>query len=260
MKGIIFDIKEMAVHDGPGIRTTIFFKGCPLHCAWCHNPEGIKNEVQLMYKKARCKACGQCAIPCNHEICKRFGRCIYTCPENALKLTGTYYDSDLLSRELIKSAEIMGSNFGGFTFSGGEPMAQPEFLSELKANLSDYHLAIETSGYAKKEVFRDAVKGIDLVIMDIKLADSDLHKKYTGVHNKLILKNLSFLKENNIPHIIRTPLISGITDTDENLSAIESIIGDSCWEKLPENTLAGIKYEMLGMNFPLTEIKKGLIH
>ena len=253
MKGIIFDIKEMAIHDGPGLRTTVFFKGCPLRCSWCHNPEGLSSKIQLKHKKNLCRGCGRCLIPCNHPDCKAFGKCIHICPENALVTTGQVVDSKELSKELIKNAEILGSNFGGFTFSGGEPLAQIDFLSELKGYLSPYHLAIETSGFAQKDSFIKAISGLDLVIMDIKIADPLLHKKYTGVSNELILENFAYLKKENIPHIIRTPLIKGITDTDENLSSIKDLVGDSPWEKLPENTLAKAKYDMLGIPYLLSE-------
>ena len=251
MTGIIFDIKEMAVHDGPGIRTTVFFKGCPLRCRWCHNPEGLSFEPQLMYKQVRCIDCKNCQRECDHPECQPFGRCIHACPENCLEIAGKRVEVKELAEELKKSADVLGDSFGGFTFSGGEPLAQPEFLLELIENLKDYHLCIETSGYADSEVFKRVIEKLDLVIMDIKLADSSEHKKYTGVGNEKILKNFEILKNSNVPFVIRTPLIPGITDTKENLDAIEEIIGNSTWEKLPYNTMAGAKYKMLGMEYSL---------
>jgi len=251
MTGTIFDIKEMAVHDGPGIRTTVFFKGCPLRCRWCHNPEGLISRPQLMYKDARCVKCGLCKVKCEHEECKPFGRCIHICPENCLEISGKNISSENLAEELKKSAEILGNSFGGFTFSGGEPLAQPEFLSELADYLAGYHLCIETSGYSDEYVFRKILDKLDFIIMDIKLADSDEHLKYTGVDNYRILDNFEILKKSGKPYIIRTPLIPGITDTDENLSKIKNIIGNSLWEKLPYNEMAGAKYKMLNMKFNL---------
>lgn len=252
MKGVIFDIKEMAVHDGPGIRTTVFLKGCPLKCIWCHNPEGLSAEPQLMYKENLCTHCGLCRIECSHQECKAFGRCLHICPENLLSVSGNKIEAKELAAELKKSAELLGSSFGGFTFSGGEPLSQPKFLSELLTELKKYHLCIETSGYAESEIFAEIINKTDLVIMDIKLADSELHKKYTGSANEKILSNFKQLKKSGKPFIIRTPLIPKITDTEENLAAIKAIIGgESRWELLPYNTMAGAKYKMLGMKFKM---------
>jgi pyruvate formate lyase activating enzyme len=253
MIGTIFDIKEMAVHDGPGIRTTVFFKGCPLRCKWCHNPEGLSSLPQLMYKDARCIDCKNCQKECDHDDCKPFGRCIHACPENCLEISGRKIDSKELANELKESAEILGNSFGGFTFSGGEPLAQPEFLLELIEELKDYHLCIETSGYCDSKIFKDIIEKLDFIIMDIKLADSEMHKKYTGVGNDKIISNFEILEKSGKPYLIRTPLIPNITDTKENLKEIKQIIGDSKWEKLPYNAAAGAKYKMLGMEYKLKD-------
>ena len=249
MIGTIFDIKEMAVHDGPGIRTTVFFKGCPLRCRWCHNPEGLSFEPQLMYKDIRCIDCKNCRKKCEHSECQPFGRCIHACPENCLEIAGKRVEAKSLADELRKSADVLGDSFGGFTFSGGEPLAQPEFLLEIIEELKDYHLCIETSGFADSEIFKSIVDKLDFVIMDIKLADGDAHKKHTGVDNKLILQNFEYLRKCGKPYIVRTPIIPDITDTSENLKAIEEIIENSKWEKLPFNAAAGAKYRMLGMEY-----------
>ena len=249
MIGTIFDIKEMAVHDGPGIRTTVFFKGCPLRCRWCHNPEGLSFEPQLMFKDIRCIDCKSCQKECEHTDCQPLGRCIHACPENCLEISGRRVETKELAEELKQSAEILGDSFGGFTFSGGEPLAQPEFLLELIEELKDYHLCIETSGYCESEIFKETIKKIDFIIMDMKIADSELHKQYTGVYNEKILSNFEILKNSGKTYIIRTPLIPNITDTKENLEEIKKRIGDSEWEKLPYNELAGAKYKMLGMEY-----------
>lgn len=251
MTGMIFDIKEMAVHDGPGIRTTVFFKGCPLRCRWCHNPEGFISEPQLMYKESRCLYCGQCQKQCNHDECKSFGRCIHSCPENCLEIVGRQVTVKELADELRQSAKILGDEFGGFTFSGGEPLVQPQFLLELMEELKEYHLCIETSGYADTETFSKVLGKLDFVIMDIKLADGIKHKEFTGVANKQILENFCILKNSGKPYVIRTPLIPNITDEKDNLEKIKELIGDSKWEKLPYNQMAGAKYKMLGMEFDL---------
>ena len=251
MFGMIFDIKEMAVHDGPGIRTTVFFKGCPLRCRWCHNPEGLSFEPQLMYKETRCIGCKNCQKECSHEECQPFGRCIHACPQNCLETSGKQFTAKELAAELKCSADVLGEAFGGFTFSGGEPLAQPEFLLALVEELKGYHLCIETSGYASNETFKSVIEKLDFVIMDIKLADSSLHKEYTGVDNRRILHNFETLKHSGKPFIIRTPLIPGITDTEENLNCIKRIIGDSAWEHISYNAMAGAKYKMLGMKYTL---------
>ena len=255
MNGIIFDIKEMAVHDGPGIRTTVFFKGCPLRCKWCHNPEGLSVTPQLMYKSTCCTNCQKCKEKCNHPECQPFGRCLHICPNNCLSIAGKSISPKDLATELISNAEVLGDSFGGFTFSGGEPLAQSAFLLELMEELKDYHLCIETSGFCESDTFKKVIDKLDFVIMDIKIADNDKHKEFTGVENELILNNFNILKNSNKPFIIRTPLIEGITDTSENLVAIQNIIGDAAWEKLPENNAAGAKYKMLNMDFPLEKIK-----
>ena len=251
MNGVIFDIKEMAVHDGPGIRTTVFFKGCPLRCRWCHNPEGLTSKPQLMYKESRCLHCGLCRIPCTHPECQPFGRCLHACPDNLLSVTGRAVSAEKLAVELKKSAEPLGDNFGGFTFSGGEPLMQPEFLLSLAEELKGFNLCIETSGYAQLDIFTSVIEKLDFIIMDIKLANTETHKKYTGVGNETILANFEALKKSGRPYLIRTPLIPNITDTKENLSAIKEIIGGSDWEQLPYNTMAGAKYKMLGMEYSL---------
>ena len=251
MSGVIFDIKEMAVHDGPGIRTTVFFKGCPLRCKWCHNPEGLSSKPQLMFKQTRCVGCGACYMECSHDDCKQFGRCLHVCPQNALEVSGREISAAKLASEIKPAADLLGDSFGGFTFSGGEPTAQAEFLFELANELKEYHLCIETCGYCDREVFCKVINTFDLVIMDIKLADTKTHKKYTGVGNEVILENFKCLKESGKPYIIRTPLIPNITDTTENLDAIKEIIGESEWEKLPYNNVAGAKYQMLGIEYEL---------
>lgn len=255
INGIIFDIKELAVHDGPGLRTTVFFKGCPLHCIWCHNPEGLSFTPQLMVKSNCCTNCGKCKEKCAHPDCKEFGRCLHICPNNCLSITGKTVTPRELAAELIKGAKVLGDSFGGFTFSGGEPLAQSEFLLALVDELSDFHLCIETSGHCNSQTFKKIIDKLDFIIMDIKLANDETHKKYTGVSNAIILQNFEILRKSGKPYIIRTPLINGITDTDENLEAVRKIIGDSTWEKLPENTAAGAKYKMLGIDFPLESEK-----
>ena len=250
MKGLIFDIKEFAVHDGAGIRTTVFLKGCPLRCVWCHNPEGLSGERELYLKQNGCLSCGLCRVPCTHEECKGLGRCLHICPKNLVSAAGVEWESAALAEKLMKHRAFFDTMGGGVTFSGGEPLMQGDFCTEVISLLKgEIHTAIETSGYAKLEIFQRVISLCDFVYMDIKLADSTQHKTYTGVSNERILENAEWLKNSGIPHTFRTPLIPGITDTKENLEAIETIVGDSPWEKLTYNSLAGAKYASVGRMF-----------
>ena len=250
MKGIVFDIKEFALNDGNGIRTTIFMKGCPLRCIWCHNPEGLSPQKQLFVKKNGCLNCGLCKKPCDHEDCKVFGRCLHVCPCNLISIAGVEWESDALVAKLLKQKDVFNALNGGITISGGEPLMQWEFTAEiLKALKGNIHTTIETCGFASTKAFETVINLCDFVFMDIKLFDRELHKKYTGVENDIILKNARILMESGIPHTFRIPLIPGITDTAENLGAISEFVGEEKVELLPYNPLAGAKYESVGLEF-----------
>ena len=257
MEGIIFDTKEFTVHDGPGIRTTVFLKGCPLRCKWCHNPEGLSREPQLMINYNGCTGCNICKKGCNHNDCQGFSRCLHACPNGLITITGTVTTSKAVAENLLKNREFFDDTGGGATFSGGEPLFQPEFLFEIMEMLQGkLHLCVETSGYASESVFKKAVELSDYVIMDIKIFDESEHIKYTGVSNKIILKNFEYLKQSGKKHIIRTPLIPEITDSDVNLSAIKNFIGSSPHQRIPYNEFAGLKYKNLDMQYPLKYLEK----
>ncbi len=256
MMGSIFDIKEFSVHDGPGSRVTVFLKGCPLRCLWCHNPEGLKQEKQLMYKGAMCGHCGQCFKKCDHPECQPFDRCIHVCPNQCLEISGKEISAQELAKKLAEYQTILKMSDGGITFSGGEPLMQADFLCEVIDTLrekTDLHIAIQTSGYADEETFKKVVEKVDYIMMDLKLADREEHKKYTGLYNDIILRNFRYLRGCGKEYIVRTPLIPDITDTKENLSVLAEIIGDSPWEQLSYNNLAPVKYEMLGMEYLLRD-------
>ena len=254
MKGLIFDIKEFAIHDGEGIRTTVFLKGCPLRCIWCHNPEGLSPQKELYLKQNGCLGCGLCRVPCAHKECQGLGRCLHICPKNLVSVAGVEWEAADLAEKLLTHKSFFHTMGGGITLSGGEPLLQADFCVELLSMLKgQVHIAIETSGYAKKEDFRKVISLCDFVYMDIKLADSKEHEKYTGVDNRMILENAGDLKSSGIPHAFRTPLIPGITDTRENLFAIEKIVKGSDWEKLDYNPLAGAKYASVGRKFKINE-------
>ena len=250
MIGRIFDIKECSVHDGPGMRTTVFLKGCPLRCIWCHNPEGLSKHPCIMVKHTLCKMCGLCKKGCDHPECNGFSRCIHACPNGAISLSGKDYDHKELAKIILKNKVFFDASAGGVTFSGGEPLMQHEFLSQILDELSSVHTAIETSGYADSDVFSHIIGKTSYVMMDLKLFDDEKHKKFCGVSNKKILDNAKILMESGMDFEFRTPLIPGITDTEENLEKISEFTHGFKWEKIPYNNLAGLKYPMIGKEYP----------
>jgi len=252
MNGIIFDIKEMAVHDGPGLRTTVFLKGCPLRCIWCHNPEGLSPMPQLSVRKNGCRACGLCQKGCSHPDCQPFGRCLHICPQGLLSVAGKEISPEALAQRLKRNRALRG----GVTFSGGEPLMQAQFLLEVLDRLEGIPVAIETSGYADEAVFRSVIERMDLVYMDLKLADDNQHRKYTGASNALILRNLQILRDSGVPCIIRTPLIPGITDTRENREAISVLAEGLVQEWLEYNPMAGAKYSFFDMDYAYDQWRK----
>ncbi len=221
--GVIFDIREFAVHDGPGIRTTVFMKGCPLRCMWCHNPEGISPEPQIM------KSVG------------------------GERTAGMIYTSVVLADILNRQADVLRSGEGGVTFSGGEPLLQAEFVAETIDLLKNIHVVLDTSGFGSEEDFRLLAGKADLVFFDLKVMDAELSRKYTGRDNSTVLRNLRMLGEMGKPFHARVPLVPGVTDTDENLSAIAEAVnampGLVRVDLLPYNKAAGGKYEACGMSF-----------
>lgn len=252
-KGIIFNIEEFAVHDGPGIRKLVFFKGCPLHCMWCHNPEGISFRKELMIRFDACTSCGKCSEVCVNDQCITCGNCVDVCPLRLRKICGQEIEAKELAKKLLKGKEVLINSGGGITISGGEPLAQPTFLFELIRELKPVNIAIETSGYAKSEIFQKMVSDSDLVLMDVKHTDPKIHKEYTGVNNCLIIENLEFLCQSDTDFHIRIPLIPGINDTLDNMEKTALLISDAKHlkrvELLPYHRTAGAKYSMLGKQY-----------
>ena len=251
MDGVIFDIKEFSIHDGPGARITVFLKGCPLRCKWCHNPEGLSPRPQLLYSKTTCAHCGACYRPCTHPECVPFGRCIHACSNGCLRVSGRTVSADSLAQTLLQNADILTLTGGGITVSGGEPMLQSDFVCALADKLPGVHKALQTSGYTDPATYERVVSRFDYIMQDIKLADDRAHREFTGVSNEKILQNIAYLKQSGKEFVFRVPLIPGITDTEENLRAISEIVGDHKVELLKYNALAGAKYEMLDMTYPL---------
>ncbi|MEG0963669.1 MAG: glycyl-radical enzyme activating protein [Lachnospiraceae bacterium] len=253
-KGVIFDIKQFAVFDGPGIRTTVFLKGCPLRCMWCHNPEGLSREPQLMVSKNGCLSCGRCQDACKHpNNCIHCGNCVSVCPMHLRKICGEIITSENLVGQLLKDLEYLQEQGGGVTFSGGEPTGQPDFLLECLKNLKPMHRAIETCGYCNPIIFREILDNLDYIIIDLKLIDNEKHKYYTGVSNQIILQNLKQIEKSGKMFRVRIPVIPGVNDTEENyrqtanlLKGIENL---EMVELLPYHKTAGAKYSMVNLTY-----------
>ncbi|MBS3818437.1 glycyl-radical enzyme activating protein [bacterium] len=233
-KGRIFDIKRYAVHDGPGIRTTVFFKGCPLGCSWCQNPEGMEKEPQIMYRAERCgKTCWACIPVCPLQAisqegkkikidwsrCDLCGKCVDVCVYEALEIIGKGTTVEEVIKEIEKDKVFYDQSGGGATISGGEPFMQPEFLEALLDALNErkIHTAVDTSGFVSPEILEKLYTKIDLFLYDIKVMDKKKHKQYTGVDNSQILDNLKTLSKKERPVVVRMPIISGVNDNEKNI-------------------------------------------
>ncbi|MGC8684800.1 MAG: glycyl-radical enzyme activating protein [bacterium] len=240
-QAMVVDLKRNSLDDGPGIRTLVFFKGCPLRCVWCHNPETKHTYQELMFDAKVCISCGDCEKTCklhaislktpqriNRELCNRCMECVEVCPSGALKKAGRLYTVDALFAELIKDEPFYRYSSGGITFSGGEPTVYMHFLSRLSAMLKSVgiHLNIETCGLYNNTLFVNTLlPHLDMIFFDLKFIDPELHKKYTGRTNEVIIKNFLWLHEHKtIPVIPRVPLIPDITTTEENLVSIANFL------------------------------------
>ena len=234
---LVFNIQHFSTHDGPGIRTVIFLKGCPLRCAWCHNPEGMAFEPEVGYDERRCVRCGACTVcPAgahrlsdgvhlfDRQRCRGCGRCAEVCPTAALEQLGREYTAEELCREAARDAAFYGTD-GGVTVSGGEPFAQFEGLLELLRTLrqAGYSTAVETSGFTTPERLRETAAYTDLFLYDCKLTDTAAHRRYTGVGNEAVLSNLAVLDELGAEAVLRCPIIPGVNDTPEHIRAVGAI-------------------------------------
>ena len=268
-KAIVFDIQKFSIHDGPGIRTTVFLKGCPLRCVWCHNPESWRPEPELLFTAAKCTGCRRCAEVCpagvhaftadgRHELdraaCVRCGKCVEQCPAEALELCGRSLTVEEVMAEVRKDRVFYENSGGGMTLSGGEPMMRPEFTFALlnAAKKEGIHTALESCGFAPREEFERILPVTDLFLFDIKTMDEAKHLRLTGRDNRLILSNLEFLSGAGAEIVLRCPLIPGLNDTPSELAKIgelaERLSGVTGIDVEPYHPLGVSKAERLGQS------------
>lgn len=265
LKGLVFNIQRFSLHDGPGIRTTVFLKGCPLRCAWCHNPEGFVGRAELEYNPVKCIGCGRCSVcpkKCHvtadgvhtfdRTACVRCFRCVDACPAGALLQAGKLYTVDEVMKQVEADRPYYENSGGGMTLSGGEPLLQPDFSYALLAAAKEkgFNTAMETSGFAKPETIKEISPLVDLFLFDYKVTDPDDHKKYTGVDQAPILENLMTLNEEGRPIVLRCPIIPGVNDNERHFDAVASLSGklDSVIrvDLEPYHELGGAKYAKFG--------------
>ena len=273
-QGKVFNIQHYSIHDGPGIRTTVFLKGCPLNCHWCHNPESMDLKEQMIYRIQKCIGCGDCIVHCpekalsmgdngiirNEELCTLCGRCGEVCPTNAMEKVGKTASVEEIMAEIEKDQVFFEESGGGVTFSGGEPLLQPDLLIPLldACKNKGIHTALDTSGYARWETLQAAAEKTDLFLYDLKHMDQEAHEKYTGVPNTLILENLIKLSRMHQNIWIRVPVIPGINDGEENVHRMGEFVKSLGIKKLfllPYHDIAAGKYALLGKPFLLKGVR-----
>lgn len=265
---LIFDIKRYAINDGPGIRVAVFFKGCPLSCRWCHNPESQSPAQQKFYTASRCIGAKDCIETCPNdaltltpdgivtdwECCNLCGKCAEACPAKAIEMSGRFYTPQELLKIIEKERVHFEQSGGGVTISGGEPLMFPEYLVELLGlcKQAGIHTTVDTSGFAEKEILLKVAEYTDLFLYDLKLMDPVQHKKWTGVDNKLILENLKFLIDKEYPVNIRIPLIKNVNTDEHNLKVTAQFISELNGKKpfvnlLPYHPIGRGKYKKMGI-------------
>ncbi len=259
---MIFDIERNSFVDGPGIRTTVFFKGCNLSCAWCHNPESQSAKKQILFYKNKCTGCGKCKEVCPYDLekCDFCGKCVTYCPNNAREICGREMSADEVFAVIQKDKAFYDASDGGVTFSGGECMLQSDFLLEIlkKCKENGIHTAVDTAGHIKWESFEKILPYTDLFLYDIKCATDELHKEFTGVSNELILENLKKLSDSfGGEIIIRIPVIGGVNDSDDEMQKIRDILKNINYksvELLPYHQMGEHKYEALNKQAELFSV------
>lgn len=266
-EGTVFDIQRFSIHDGPGVRTIVFLKGCPLSCLWCSNPESQKLKPVLMYQSMNCIHCGRCISACkigaisfnnknfiDRDICTACGECVNVCPTSALTLKGKKMTVEQVIKELKKDAIVYRRSGGGITLSGGEPLVQSEFARELlkACKAQGWHTAIETTAYANTETIEEVFPYIDLALMDIKSTNSEMHKKYTGVSNEKILENAKLVSKIT-KMVVRVPLVPDFNSSEKDIlelcNYVKTLNDINTVHLLPYHTYGENKYDLLGRDY-----------
>ncbi len=275
MQGILFDIQRFCVHDGPGIRTTIFFKGCNLRCFWCHNPESIQPNPEVQYLPMKCIGCGKCAACCPHgchsmreglhgfdrAACRSCFACAAVCPAEALSVVGKAWTVQQVLDTALRDAPFYRNSGGGITCSGGEPMLQHAFLRELlsRAKAHGLHTAVDTAGNVPFSWFEEVLPYTDLFLYDLKCMDEGAHALATGAGNRLILENIRQLSQVGAAIWVRIPVIPGVNDTEDNMiraaQFLRPLKGVWLVELLTFHRLGGGKYESIGRSFAAMDLK-----
>lgn len=273
-KGIVFNIQKFSIHDGPGIRTTVFLKGCPLNCQWCANPESQIEKIQILYDQKKCSHCQTCVNTCqtdaihhenkriyiNHDKCIGCLQCINHCPTHALTHEGEYKEIDEIVEICLQDQDFYEESDGGVTISGGEGLSQPEFVKNLVTELKKHnlHVAIETTGYIKPEIFQELASMFDLLLFDVKHYETNKHRKGTGVNNELILQNLKWAHEKGINILCRIPVIPKFNDTIEDATGFSKLFNELNIDQvqlLPFHQFGQKKYELLNRKYQYADIK-----
>ena len=261
-KAILFDIERNSFVDGPGIRTTVFFKGCNLKCAWCHNPESQNPKREMLFYKDKCVGCGKCKEKCPNSLekCDFCEKCTIFCPQNAREICGKEYTAEELLKVILKDKAFYDASGGGVTFSGGECMLQVDFLEEILRLCKEngIHTAVDTAGHVSFEAFERVLPYTDLFLYDVKCMDNEKHKKFIGVSNERILENLKRLLERGACVLIRIPVIPSVNDSEAEMEAIAAFLRSAGnpqgVELLPYHRMGEHKYTALGKEAALFEV------